>query len=172
MTALTRNSSANFRYWVAFRARHSTADDALLDLTGKTEIRLARRPNEIFFIPRLPNTFPRARVAWTDYRDIGGFHADPAPAGTKLFKNYDTQVISSTDNGLENGTSEAIRRYFNEPTTVGVDASLPNQQLLFLLKAPSGANIFERGVNGISSNYHTRIYYNPNVFQTVSNKGL
>jgi hypothetical protein len=59
-----------------------------------------------------------------------------------------------------------MRIYLNEPTTVGVDASIPNQQLLFFLKSP----VITAG--SAADKFDTRIYYNPNVFQSVSNKGL
>ena len=65
-----------------------------------------------------------------------------------------------------------MRKYFNEPTTVGVDASIPNQQLLFLLKAANTAGIFRGATFARTDKYDTRIYYNPNIFQTVSDKGL
>ena len=65
-----------------------------------------------------------------------------------------------------------MRKYLNEPTTVGIDASIPNQQLVFLLKAPNTVNIFRGATVSLTDQYDTRIYYNPNVFQSVSNKGL
>jgi hypothetical protein len=98
VTALTRTIANNFRYWVAFRARHSTIDDPLIDQTGFTTIKLTKYPGYVLFVPPATYGFVRKRISWTDYKDIGGFHANPS--GTTLFKNYDTQVISSPDNGL------------------------------------------------------------------------
>lgn len=44
-------------------------------------------------------TTPRITILFSDFHDTTGFHSP------SLFKNFDTQVITSTDNMLENATS-------------------------------------------------------------------
>lgn len=96
VTALTRT---NFRYWVAFRTRYSSTAPDNVNLLGSVDIKLAKYPSPsiILFNP-LTVTTVRATIPYSDFRDLAGFHSTG-------FKNFDTQVISSTDNMLENGTS-------------------------------------------------------------------
>ena len=94
VTSLTKT---NFRYSVAFRTRYATGDN--INLLGSVDIRLAKysSPSIILFTP-LSVTTVRITVPYSDFHDTTGFHS-------AAFKNFDTQVISSTDNLLENGTS-------------------------------------------------------------------
>lgn len=81
------------------------------------------------------NEVNRKSVKYSSTLDVLGFHSNS--------KNFDTQIISAPDNLLENGTSEAIRKYLNEPVSIGVDASILNQQLLFLMNVPN--TLIDRG---------------------------
>ena len=51
---------------------------------------------------------------------------------------------------------------------MGIDPSIPNQELLFLMNVPMGS------IAGAQpgDTYTTRIFMNPNIFQSVSSKGL
>lgn len=93
VTALTRT---NFRYYVAFRTRYNSAD--ALAALGSVSITLKRYPTMPLFNPLIINT-PRITIAYSDFHDYAGFH------NTTIFKNFDTQVVSSVDNMLENDTS-------------------------------------------------------------------
>lgn len=86
-------------------------------------------PTEKLFEELIVNRV-KNKVVNEDFHDWAGYHDG------SVKRNYDTMVITQEDNGLENGTSEGIRKYFNEITSVGIDPSIPNQQLLFLMNVP------------------------------------
>ena len=90
VTALTKISS---RYWISFRARYATGDG--LNLIGSVSINLRDELTKVLFISPVVNV-PRVPIPYADYHDWAGFHSS--------FRNFDTQIISSTDNLLENGT--------------------------------------------------------------------
>lgn len=90
VTALTRTG---YRYWVAFRARYTATD--VLSSIGSITVTLAKYPTKVLFLPLIVST-PRNTIVYSDYRDLAGFHAG--------MKNFDTQVVSASDNLLENGT--------------------------------------------------------------------
>ncbi len=87
ITALTRTA---YRYWVAFRVRYITGE--LIDSLASININLMRHPTQTLFTALVVNT-PRIAIPYSDFHDPAGFHSIG-------FNNYDTQVITATDNML------------------------------------------------------------------------
>lgn len=92
VTALTKSG---FRYFVSFRTRYLSTEN--VNLLGSVDIKLKKYPALLLFNSLVVNTV-KTTVPYSDFRDPAGFHS-------ASFKNFDTQVISGTDNMIENGTS-------------------------------------------------------------------
>jgi hypothetical protein len=120
-------TSTSLRYFIAFKAYFATADNIAalgsisIKLVGVASFNLFNSLTQNLAIPLIP---------WSDYHDTTGFHA----ASNRI---SETQVIGTPDLGLVNSTSAFMNNLFVSPTFVGIDPSITNQQLIFLLKTSS-----------------------------------
>lgn len=152
-------TAINYRYWISFRTRYEIAD--ILDQIGSVSIFLQNYATRSLFVPLNVNRLKNI-VLFSDFRDLAGYH------NVLNRKNLDTIIVSSTDNGIENGTAIGINNHFTTFTSVGIDPSINNQQLMFFMNVPLAKMSSGAG----SQTYETRIFFNPNVFTKTSPKGL
>jgi hypothetical protein len=61
-----------------------------------------------------------------------------------------------------------MNSFFSTNSFVGIDPSIPNQQLVFLLKTTPA----QMSTGLINQTYQMILYYNPNAISSTSSKGL
>ena len=128
---------------------------------GSVSIFLQNYATKSLFVPLNVNRNKKV-VPFSDFRDLTGYH------NVLNRRNLDTIIVSSTDNGIENGTAIGINEHFTNLNSVWIYPSISNQQLMFFMNVPLAK--MSSGVG--SQTYETKIFFNPNVFTQTSSKGL
>ena len=121
-TPIDAFTSTSTRYYIRFKAFFSSTDS--ITNLGSISISLPN-PSQLLFTP-LTQNLAIPMITSQDYHDYSGYHSTN-------HQIHETQVISAPDSGLANATSTFMNGLFISNTFIGIDPSISNQQLLFLL---------------------------------------